>query len=74
MSTEERLIEAAEFTVAQARDEAIARIREGLAEEGEDDCIDCGRPIGEKRKAALPSAERCIGCQTSHERQMRRGS
>lgn len=32
------------------------------------DCIDCGEPIGEKRKAVAPYAVRCIDCQWQFER------
>lgn len=31
------------------------------------ECIDCGEPIGEKRKQAVPWAVRCINCQTAYE-------
>lgn len=33
----------------------------------DDECIDCGNPIGIKRKIAMPSAMRCIACQTKLE-------
>ncbi len=36
------------------------------------DCIDCDKPIGEKRKQFMPSATRCIRCQNDHEAQERR--
>ena len=26
-------------------------------------CVDCGEPIEKKRLKALPTAQRCIGCQ-----------
>lgn len=29
----------------------------------DDDCIDCGNPIGAKRKKIMPSATRCLACQ-----------
>ena len=31
------------------------------------DCADCGNPIPRRRLAALPSAQRCYGCQLRHE-------
>ena len=31
------------------------------------ECIDCGDPIGAKRKQALPSATRCVNCQKEYE-------
>lgn len=71
MNITNRMIEAAEANVARERDTEIARIRAELAAEGEDFCIDCDEPIGAARKAALPSAERCIECQTIYERTAR---
>lgn len=56
------MIEAAAEMVDRERDDEIARIQAELAEEGEDICIDCDDPIEPARKAALPSAERCIHC------------
>lgn len=32
------------------------------------DCVGCGEPIGEKRKAVAPYAVRCITCQTLFEK------
>ncbi|WP_019672292.1 TraR/DksA family transcriptional regulator [Psychrobacter lutiphocae] len=32
-----------------------------------DACEDCGKPIGTARKCAVPSATRCINCQTKYE-------
>jgi phage/conjugal plasmid C-4 type zinc finger TraR family protein len=64
----ERQLEAAGAVVDQERDAHIARIRAGLSEPGEEDCIDCGRPIPEARRRVLPSAERCVPCQTKFER------
>lgn len=68
MNFTERELEAAEAVVDKERAAHIARIRAGLAEEGEEDCIDCGRPIPEARRRVLPSAERCVPCQTKFER------
>lgn len=73
MTVSEREIEAAELSVVLERDGAIARIQGELAGEGEEDCIDCGAPIGEARKAVLPSAERCIACQGTYEKRGKRG-
>lgn len=66
-----RQIEAAEAMVALEAEEQVARIRAGLAGPGEADCIACDEPIGAARKAALPSAERCIDCQSAYERTLR---
>ena len=66
-----RQIEAAEAMVAKEAEDQVARIRASLAEGGEDFCIVCDEPIGAARKAALPSADRCIDCQITYERTMR---
>lgn len=68
MEITERHIESSSAVVQLEQDEAIARIRAGLNAEGADDCIDCGNPIPPARRAAMPSAERCIACQSHHER------
>lgn len=70
MESSERNIEAAEAMVSLERDTAIARIRASLEASGEDRCIECDELINPKRRAALPSAERCIGCQTLHEKSL----
>lgn len=67
MNTEERQLEAAEASVMLEKQGAIARIQGSLSGAGQDDCAECGQPIGEARRAALPSATRCIGCQTMNE-------
>lgn len=58
---------------AQALDERIragmiAAARAQVQGEGADDCEDCGAPIGPARRAALPSATRCVDCQERRER------
>lgn len=35
---------------------------------GNEICADCGEPIPEERRRALPSAHRCVGCQAFAER------
>ena len=68
MFFDERSIETSELTQLKLSETAIARIRDGLAQEGEEVCVECDEPIPEARRRALPSAERCIACQTRHER------
>ena len=46
-------------------DEQIAKTHHNATDDTE--CIDCGEPIGEKRKQAVPWAVRCIRCQTAYE-------
>lgn len=68
MNGVDRIVEAAELAVAAECDAQVAAIRARLAATGVRDCIGCGEPIEEARLAALPSAIRCIGCQSGIER------
>lgn len=63
-----RAIELAEQRTEQERDAAISRSIAVLAGTGTANCIDCRQPIDPARRAALPSAKRCIGCQSLRER------
>lgn len=65
---DERDIEMGEMVEADARARAIAQAQAALAGEGLDECEDCGLDIPDARRAALPSATRCVRCQTLHER------
>jgi phage/conjugal plasmid C-4 type zinc finger TraR family protein len=69
--TEERHIEASEAVVEQERVSGIARIQRALMEIGETECVDCGDPISARRRNAMPSAKRCIDCQSNTERASR---
>ena len=71
MKISDRMIEAVEEMVQREADDEIARIKATLAEEGEDICVDCDDPIDPRRREALPSADRCIHCQTVYERKLR---
>jgi len=64
----ERALETSTALAEQLNEAAIARIRAGLEGDGAEDCVECGGPIGEERRAALPSAIRCVGCQARVER------
>lgn len=75
MRITERDIESSERMVDAERDGAIARARAELDGDGEEDCIDCGNPIDVARRLALPSAVRCVECQSAYERKRgKRGS
>lgn len=65
---DEREIEAGELTEAATRERAIARIRGALEGGGAGECAACGELIPAARRQALPSAERCVTCQTKFER------
>ncbi|QPL39370.1 TraR/DksA C4-type zinc finger protein [Erythrobacter sp. A30-3] len=68
----ERAVEASTAFDDAERDRAIQRVRQSIAMQGDPDCAECGDPIEEKRRAAMPSATRCIGCQSAYERALRR--
>lgn len=53
------------------RDEAVYAVRQRLDGEGSDDCESCGKPIPSVRRKALPSATRCVPCQSRKERARR---
>lgn len=44
---------------------ALARVADGSYGA----CVDCGEAVGAERLAAYPTAVRCIGCQTQHDKQ-----
>lgn len=64
MDLGERSIERAEEFERLQRDAAVQRIRNSLVGLGEDFCLSCGDRIEEARRMALPSATRCVDCQT----------
>ena len=47
-------------------DSQIAKTHHNATDDTE--CIDCGVPIGQQRKQAVPWAVRCIRCQTAQEK------
>ena len=51
-------------TVSDAVSAARARMPLG---ESAQFCDECGEPIPEKRREALPGVRRCVGCQSGHD-------
>ncbi len=68
MDIGERGLERAEAFEQLSKDAAVARIRNNLVGLGEEFCLSCGERIEEARRAALPSAKRCIDCQEKLEK------
>lgn len=64
--------EMAEQRVEEEKEAAIAGARRALAGLGQADCEECGRPIGEARRKAIPSAIRCFACQDAMEAERRK--
>ena len=61
--------------IDQANDLAAAEVESAIQTRvkydnynGADDCVICGEEIPEARRKALPSANRCISCQSASER------
>jgi phage/conjugal plasmid C-4 type zinc finger TraR family protein len=40
---------------------------------GETHCIECGEPIPERRRKALPGVRTCVGCQSSRDSNQQTG-
>lgn len=71
MQHSERAIETSSAFADAERDRQIQRAQAKLALEGEEYCAECGEEIPAGRRAALPSATRCLPCQTAFERPRR---
>lgn len=65
---DEKYLEQASNLEQAHRDEAVRLARESVQGCGRLKCVDCGGPIPEERRVAVPSSVRCIGCQTLFER------
>ncbi len=72
MKVGDAAIELAERRVEMERDAGVARIQAKLAGASGRLVCDCGNPIGEARRRAMPNAENCIDCATFLERQPNR--
>lgn len=60
-----------QFEMAQAREEAerVAAIANRVQYQGESalDCEECGEPIPQGRREAVPGVQLCAGCQSARE-------
>lgn len=52
----------------QLMDEAVRRVRANMGSVGSLVCEECGKPIPEARRRAMPTCTRCIECQEKFER------
>lgn len=62
------IVDEAVWLTEAERDEGVRRARAGLEGAGAADCAACGDEIDPARRAALPSATRCVACQSRVER------
>jgi phage/conjugal plasmid C-4 type zinc finger TraR family protein len=60
-----------EDTVTDGVLNARARLPAG---EGTDACVECGDPIPEARRRALPGATTCVSCQSDRDRRVVHGN
>ena len=58
-------------TVDDAVERARARLPKGPSLT---DCDECGEPIPEARRAAIPGVRLCVPCQTEHDKQDGQGN
>ena len=63
--------EQADLRAEQEREAAIAAASRTLRSPGTIQCEDCPNDIPRDRRIALPSATRCIVCQSRHEKRLR---
>lgn len=63
--------EQADMRAEQEREAGIAAASLSLRSVGTIQCEDCPNNIPRERRLALPSATRCIRCQTKHEQKQR---
>ncbi|MGO1161719.1 TraR/DksA C4-type zinc finger protein [Brucella sp. C7-11G] len=71
MSTNAAL-ELADLRAEQERERGIKAAQQALLQEGREDCVACGAEIEPERREAMPSARRCVECQTLFERRKSR--
>lgn len=62
------VVDEAVWLTEAERAEGVRRARAGLDGHGSADCAGCGDEIDPARRAALPSATRCVACQSRVER------
>lgn len=59
--------ELADQRADEERQSGIRAATVALGGGGHTHCIECGKPIDGRRRAALPSAKRCFECQSAYE-------
>lgn len=69
MDLYDRATETEEWFRAQALRRQAERMPRGASAM---DCVECGEPIPEERRRALPGVTRCVDCERDRERRMRR--
>jgi phage/conjugal plasmid C-4 type zinc finger TraR family protein len=57
--------------IEQSIADAVEHARQALAGAGRPDCEDCGEPIPEARREAVPGVRRCVACQEAYDAEHR---
>ena len=65
---DEKYLEQAARLEQHQRDASVRSVQRQLGRKGQPDCAGCGEAIPLQRRTAVPSATRCIVCQSSFER------
>jgi phage/conjugal plasmid C-4 type zinc finger TraR family protein len=50
------------------RSASVSKLKSSAAPVDLTECVECGEPIPPRRRASVPNAIRCTGCQADHER------
>jgi RNA polymerase-binding transcription factor DksA len=74
VSLQNRDYDLADMRAEEERAVGILRAQEAVRRQGEIFCKGCKSEIDPERRAALPSADRCIDCAKRRERSKRRRS
>lgn len=65
---DEKYLEQAARLEQYQRDANVRSVQQQLGRKGQPDCAGCGEAIPLPRRTAVPSAVRCIQCQSAFER------
>jgi phage/conjugal plasmid C-4 type zinc finger TraR family protein len=65
---DEKYLEQAARLEQTQRDTSVRSAQRQLGRKGQPDCAGCGEAIPPQRRTAVPSAIRCIQCQSAFER------
>ena len=65
---DEKYLEQAARLEQHQRDASVRNAQQALARQGQADCAGCGEAIAPQRRTAVPSATRCMACQSCFER------
>ena len=64
---DEKYLEQAARLEQYLRDANVRSVQQQLGRKGQADCAGCGEAIPAERRQALPSANRCVRCQSNFE-------